>query len=122
MERLILITLSLLFYSTAQAQYFSLTGVIKEQIAPPELTIDEKPHKYLGLVLDKPIPMNIYSEDTDEKKLFKNVAIVQVGWKGDLIKFKGKKVNLLSKNCINSQSAHIYTDVMCEIEKINVIK
>lgn len=122
MERLIIIILSLSLYSVAHAQDFRLTGVIKEQIASPELTIDEKTHKYMGLVLDKPIPMSVYSEDTDDQKIYRNVTVIQVGWKRDLEKYKNKKVSLLSKNCINSLNAHIYTDVMCEISEIKILK
>lgn len=122
MERLIIIILSLSLYSAAHAKDFRLTGVIKEQIASPELTVDEKTHKYIGLVLDKPIPMNVYSEDTESLKLYRSVSVIQLGWKGDFKKFKNKKVNILAKNCINSLNAHIYTDVMCETSEIKIVK
>lgn len=122
MERLIIIILSLSLYSAAYAKDFRLTGVIKEQIASPELTVDEKTHKYMGLVLDKPIPMNVYSEDTESLKLYRSVSVIQLGWKGDFKKIKNKKVNILAKNCINSLNAHIYTDVMCETSEIKIVK
>jgi len=122
MGRLSFFVLSILICCTAFAKNYNLKGVIKIQIAPPELTIDEKPHKYTALVLDNPIPMNVYSEDTDDYVLFKTVSTIQIGWKNDYKNYINKKVSVVAKECVDSMNAHIYTDVTCDVSKITILK
>lgn len=122
MGRLSFFVLSIFICCTAFAKNYNLKGVIKTQIAPPELTIDEKPHKYTALVLDNPIPMNVYSEDIDDYVLFKTVSTIQIGWKNDYKNYINKKVSVVAKECVDSMNAHIYTDVTCDISKITILK
>lgn len=122
MERLGLLISILFICGVASAKDWQFIGTIKEQVAPPEITIDEKPHKYIALELLKPTAMNVYSEDTDDIKLFRNVSSIQVGWKGNLNEYKNKKVSIVAKDCINSLNAHVYTDVMCEVSVIKTLE
>ncbi|MGA8884698.1 MAG: hypothetical protein WB445_14010 [Acinetobacter sp.] len=122
MGRLSFFVLSIFICCSAFAKNYNLKGVIKVQIASPELTIDEKPHKYTALVLDNPIPMNVYSEGVEDYVLFKSVSTIQIGWKNDYKNYINKKVSVVAKECVGSMNAHIYTDVTCEVSKIKILK
>ena len=122
MGRLICCVLSIFICCSAFAKNYNLKGVIKVQIASPELTIDEKPHKYTALVLDKPISMNVYSEDTGGLVLIKNVSVIQVGWKAGYRNYLNKKVSAVATECWDSVSGHVYTDVACDVSKIKILK
>ena len=96
--------------------------MLKTLTASPEITFDEKPHKYTALVLDNPIPMNIYSEGAEEYVLFKSVSTIQIGWKNDYKNYINKKVSVVAKECVDSMNAHVYTDVTCDVSKITILK
>jgi len=122
MGRLICCILSLLICSTAFAKDFHLKGVLKTLTASPEITFDEKPHKYTALVLDKPISMNVDSEDTGGLVLIKNVSVIQIGWKAGYRNYMNKRVSAVAPECWDSVSGHVYTDVTCDVSKITILK
>lgn len=122
MGRLSFFVLSIFICGTAFAKDFHLKGVLKTLTASPEITFDEKPHKYTALVLDKPISMNVDSEDTGGLVLIKNVSVIQIGWKAGYRNYMNKRVSVVAPECWDSVSGHVYTDVTCDVSKITILK
>ena len=121
MKKIMLMSLLTVGMGTNAATYI---GTIVTMSADPDITWDEKPHKYTALKLNS--PKNIRGQSIDDKsgKLFLNVIYMQlVDGKQLAIRYKNKgNVKVTCSEVYVAHTGYHYTDLLCSVSGVKVTR
>lgn len=124
MKKTILIFTMLLFSlaHAADSKPLVYTGTIVTMVADPEITWDEKPHKYTAIKLAK--PQNISGDSEIDQKLFLNVTQMQLVSNDNLAKkYNGKgQLKVTCSDVFTSHTGYHYTDLLCTVGSVKQLK